>query len=226
MAAPGRSLLPGRRFPGGGIYLVADTATLAGPALAAAVAAALAAGVRLIQYRRKGPLSRAAVAEARALKALCARHGALFLVNDRADLAGLAGADGVHVGQDDLPVEAVRAVLGESAWVGVSCHSVAEAEAAARAGADYLGFGNVFGTRTKADAGPPRGTGALAGICRAVPLPVFAIGGVGPANVGAVRAAGAAGAAVIAAVLKAEGLPDAAGPAAADLVARWEKRAG
>jgi thiamine-phosphate diphosphorylase len=207
-----------RPFPGGGIYLVADPGTLPGPALPAAVAAALDAGVRLVQHRRKGALTRAAVAEARALKALCARRGALLIVNDRADLAALAGADGVHVGQDDLPVAEVRAVLGPHAWVGVSCHSIGEARAAARDGADYLGFGNVFGTRTKADAGPPRGVEALAEVCRAVALPVFAIGGIAADAVPRVRAAGAAGAAVISAVL---GAPD-PGRAAADLVARWE----
>jgi thiamine-phosphate diphosphorylase len=217
VAGSGRPARAARRFPGGGIYLIADPDTLAGPALAAAVAAALESGVRLVQYRRKGPLTRAAVAEARALKALCARHGALLIVNDRADLAALAGADGVHVGQDDLPVADVRAVLGPDAWVGVSCHSVAEAEAALREGADYLGFGAVFGTRTKADAGPARGPEALAGVCRAVALPVFAIGGIAAGNVARVRAAGAAGAAVISAVLAA---PD-PGAAAAGLVARW-----
>jgi len=218
VAGPGRTPHRRRQFPGDGIYLVADTATLAGPALGAAVAAALASGVRLVQYRRKGALTRAAVAEARALAALCTRHGALLIVNDRADLAALAGADGVHAGQDDLPVAEARRVLGPDAWVGVSCHSVAEAEAAARDGADYLGFGAVFGTRTKADAGPARGVAALAEVCRAVALPVFAIGGISAENVAQVRAAGAAGAAVIAAVL---GAPD-PGAAAAGLVARWE----
>lgn len=214
MAGPAR---PARRFPAGGIYLVADSDTLPGPALAAAVAAALEAGVRLVQYRRKGALTRAAVAEARALKALCARHGAPLIVNDRADLAALAGADGVHLGQDDLPVAEARAVLGPNAWVGVSCHSVAEARTAARDGADYLGFGAVFGTRTKADAGPARGTDALAEVCRSVGLPVFGIGGISRANVAQVRTAGAAGAAVISAVLGAKD----PGTAAADLVARW-----
>jgi thiamine-phosphate diphosphorylase len=214
MAGAGRAA---RRFPGRGVYLIADTGALRGSVLVAAVLAALEAGVGAVQYRHKGALTHAAVTQARMLKALCVRHGVPFLVNDRADLAALAEADGVHVGQDDLPVADVRRVLGPDAWVGVSCHSVAEAETALRDGADHLGFGNVFGTRTKADAGPARGIEALAEVCRAVPLPVFAIGGVTAGNLADVRAAGAAGAAVISAVLGAEDM----GRAAADLVARW-----
>jgi len=204
-------------FPGRGVYLIADTGALSGPALEAAVAAALEAGVGAVQYRHKGALTRAAVAQARALTALCARHGVPFLVNDRADLAALADADGVHVGQDDLSVADARAVLGPDAWVGVSCHSVAEARAAVRDGADYLGFGSVFPTRTKADAGAPRGVDALGEICLAVPLAVFAIGGVGAENIADVRVAGAAGAAVISAILGAQE----PGRAAAELVGRW-----
>lgn len=204
-------------FPRGGIYLVADTATRSGPALLDAVAEALGAGVRLVQYRAKGPLTRAMVAEARALKALAARHGAVLVVNDRADLALLAEADGLHVGQDDLDVADARRLLGPGAWIGVSVHSPAEARAAQDAGADYLGFGNVFGTRTKADAGRPRGVEALAAVCRTARVPVYAIGGVGEANLPAVKAAGAAGAAVVSAVLGA----DRPGAAAGRLLARW-----
>lgn len=204
-------------FPRAGIYLIADAGTRAGPALVDAVEAALAAGVRLVQHRVKGPLTRAAVADARALKAAVRRHGAVLVVNDRVDLALLAGADGVHVGQDDLEIADVRRLLPPGTWVGVSVHDAAEARAAEAQGADYLGFGNVFGTATKADAGPLRGVEALAAVCREAAVPVYGIGGVGADNLDRVRAAGAAGAAVVTAVL---GAPD-PGAAAAGLVALW-----
>lgn len=204
-----------------GLYLIADAGTLAGPALHAAVEAALEAGVRLVQYRAKGPLTRRMVADARALADLAHRHGAHLLVNDRADLARMAGADGVHVGQEDPSVADVRRVLGPDAWVGVSAHSPAEARAAEAKGADYLGFGNVFGTRTKADAGAPRGVEALAAVCAAARVPVYAIGGVEAGNLDRVIAAGAAGGAVVSAVLGA----DAPGAAAALLLAAWRQAA-
>jgi thiamine-phosphate diphosphorylase len=190
------------------------------------VEAALSAGVRLVQYRAKGPLTRGMVAEAKALADRAHGHGAHLVVNDRADLARMAGADGVHVGQDDLSVADARRAAGPGAWVGVSVHDPEEARAAEAAGADYLGFGNVFGTRTKADAGAPRGTGALAAVCERTALPVYAIGGVGADNLHAVKAAGAAGGAVISAVLGADSPPEAAGDAAARLLAAWDGAPG
>lgn len=206
-----------RAFPRCGIYLIADAATCPGATLVRAVEAALSQGVRLVQYRDKAPLSCASLDIARALAAQAHAHGAVFLVNDRADVARMCGADGVHVGQEDLPVAAVRRVMGEEAWVGVSTHSPEEARRAEVDGADYIGFGNVFGTTSKADATPPQGVEALAGICRSVSIPVYAIGGVGLDNLTRVKAAGAAGGAVISAVL---GAPD-AGEAAARLLALW-----
>jgi thiamine-phosphate pyrophosphorylase len=213
-------------FPRAGLYLIADAGTRSGPALLAAVGAALEAGVRLVQYRAKGPLTRAMVAEAKALAERAHGHGAHLIVNDRADLARMAGADGVHVGQDDLKVADARRAAGPEAWVGVSVHDPAEARAAEADGADALGFGNVFGTRTKADAGPPLGTRALAAVCAATALPVYAIGGVGLGNLGAVKAAGAAGGAVVSAVLGADLAPEAAGVAAARLLAAWDGAPG
>ncbi|MFQ5508192.1 MAG: thiamine phosphate synthase [Leptospirillia bacterium] len=206
-------------FPRAGVYLIADTAMLPAAALVAAVTAALSAGVKLVQYRHKGPLTREAVGVAGELADHCRNRGALFLVNDRADLALMCGADGVHLGQDDLTVATARRLIGPHAYIGVSTHNRQEAEQAERDGADYLGFGNVFGTATKADALPPVGTGPLAEVCRAVSLPVYAIGGVGPGNLAQVAAAGAAGGAVISAVLGA----DDPGQAAAELLDCWQK---
>lgn len=204
-----------------GIYLIADAA-VAADALVPSTAAAVAAGVRLVQFRDKNPLCREQVALARALcRVVHARHG-LFIVNDRADLARMVDADGVHVGQDDLPVADVRTVMGPNAFVGVSTHNVEELRAAEADGADYVGFGNVFGTRSKKDAPGPVGADALAVVCNQARVPVYAIGGVGVHNLQEVVRAGAAGGAVISAVF---GADDAAG-AATELLERWDALSG
>ena len=205
-------------FPHTGVYLIANAATCAGDALVTAVTAALEAGVRLVQYRDKAPLSDAQLATANALRAVAHANGALFVVNDRVDLALLCQADGVHLGQDDLTIDVARSLLPKGALVGLSTHTLAEARSAERAGADYIGFGDVFGTTSKADVVPPRGTDMLAEVCAGVSIPVYAIGGVNATNLAAVKATGAAGGALIGAVLKA----DDPGRAAAELLSVWQ----
>jgi len=202
---------------GAGVYLVANTATRSGADLYRTVAAALAAGVRLVQYRDKAPMTATQVAEVRALCQLARDHGALLLVNDRVDLALASGAQGVHLGQDDLPIATARELLPEGACVGISTHNLDEALAAEAAGADYVGFGNVFGTTSKADVLPPCGTAPLAAVCAALTIPVYAIGGVNLNNLGQVKAAGADGGALIGAIL---GVDD-PGQAAQALLTRW-----
>jgi thiamine-phosphate pyrophosphorylase len=159
----------------------------------------LDAGADMLQLRDKSLSDRALVARGRRLAALVrerraqAGEGAaspLLIVNDRPDLAHLSGADGVHVGQDDLTVADARAVVGPNLLVGVSTHCLADAEAAVRAGADYLGAGPTFPSRTKQfDAFP--GLDYLRELTAATSLPFYAIGGIGPDNIAAVRAAGA-----------------------------------
>lgn len=162
----------------------------------------LAAGVRLFQYRSKNA-SRRSIYEISVLLARIARDaGALFIVNDHADIAAAADADGVHLGQDDLPLECSRKVLAAGKIIGVSTHSVAQARAAEAAGADYIGFGPIFKTSTK-DAGQTQGIRNLSVIKHSVAIPVIAIGGINEANVQFVAQAGADGAAVISAVLAA-----------------------
>lgn len=162
----------------------------------------LAAGVRFYQYRSKNS-PRRYLYEISVLLARIARDaGALFIVNDHADIAAAADADGVHLGQDDLPLECSRKVLGAGKIIGVSTHSIAQARAAEAAGADYIGFGPIFKTSTK-DAGQTQGIGNLTLIKQSVALPVIAIGGINEANVQFVAQAGADGAAVISAVLAA-----------------------
>jgi thiamine-phosphate pyrophosphorylase len=166
------------------------------------VAAAVAAKVRVVQYRQKQGRTRDLVAEARQLRRLC-RH-IRFLVNDRVDLALEVGADGVHLGQEDLPYWEARRILGPEKIIGVTVHNVAEALAAQAAGADYLGVSPIFATATKADAGAPAGVALLAEIRRQVSIPLVAIGGITLANAAAVIAAGADGVCAISAVVTQE----------------------
>ena len=163
------------------------------------VASAVAAGVRVVQYRQKQGHSRDLVAEARQLRELCCRT--LFLVNDRVDLALEVGADGVHLGQEDLPYPEARKILGPEKIIGVTVNNLAEALAAQAWGADYLGVSPIFATATKADAGAPAGVVLLAEIRRRVSLPLVAIGGITLANAPEVIGAGADAVCAISAVV-------------------------
>jgi thiamine-phosphate pyrophosphorylase len=136
------------------------------------------------------------LAAAREIVAI-ARGRALVVVNDRADLALLSGADGVHVGDEDLPTEEARRILGPALLVGRSTRTLAEARAAIAAGADHVGFGPMFGTRSKELAVPARGTVALREVAGSLGAPVVAIGGITIDTVGEVARAGAAAAAMI-----------------------------
>lgn len=170
-----------------GYYFITD-AQLSRAGNLADVCQAVAAGVEMIQYRCKNAPSAALYAEALALKKMCA--GALFLINDRVDLALAVDAAGVHLGQDDLPLPVARQLLGRKI-IGLTVHSVAEARAALAMGADYLGVSPIFPTHTKADAGPAAGIELIRQIKAAVPLPLVAIGGISLANAPAVIGAGA-----------------------------------
>jgi len=150
---------------------------------------AVAAGVSLVQYRAKDAPLRDMLAEALELKKVC--RGARFLVNDRVDMALAVEADGVHLGQEDLPCDTARRLLGPGKIIGITVGSVAEALAAARQGADYLGVSPIFPTATKPDAGTPTGLTLLREIRKAVSLPLAAIGGLTLANAAEVIAAGA-----------------------------------
>lgn len=165
----------------------------------AEAAAAVAGGAGVLQVRVKDAPSGEVLRVAREVVAL-ARGRALVLVNDRADLALLADADGVHVGDEDLPVAEARRLLGDGLLVGRTTRTLAEARAAVAEGADHVGFGPIFATTTKALAVPPRGLAPLREVAAALGAPVVAIGGIGEATIGEVAAAGAACAAVVAAI--------------------------
>ena len=174
--------------------------------------AALVGGAEMIQLRDKTGSLRELLPQACAIRLLCRSHGALFIVNDRLDLALAAEADGAHVGQEDLPAVEARRLLGPNRILGVSTHSVDQALAAREAGADYIGFGPMFPTSTKKTGYSPRGPAILREVRNAVSLPILAIGGITLENVGVVIAAGATAPAVISAVV---GAADIAAAAAA-----------
>ncbi|MDX1442495.1 MAG: thiamine phosphate synthase [Gammaproteobacteria bacterium] len=198
------------RPPLDGIYLVTDTALCAKRGIEPTVHAALKGGVRVVQYRDKTNDEARRRKEAAALARICQEHGATFLVNDDIALAAESGADGVHVGKDDAALETARERLGPGAIIGVSCYNeFSRAEAAARAGADYIAFGSVFPSPTKPDA--PRAPLALFEQARAqLDIPVCAIGGIDQRNIQQVAASGAHLFAVITALLDADDITAAA----------------
>jgi thiamine-phosphate pyrophosphorylase len=171
--------------------------------------AAIRGGATAIQLRMKNAPARDVLESARAIAACCRAAGVTFVVNDRVDVALAAAADGVHVGQDDLPAADVRTLLGAPPFLGVSAATVQEAAAAARAGADYLGVGAVYATATKPDAGAAVGPARIAEIAVSSDLPVVGIGGITAENTAAVIRAGAAGVAVITAITMAEDMVEA-----------------
>ncbi len=187
-----------------GLYLVTDERLSRGRATAEIVRAAIRGGIDAVQLRGKDLPAREQLAIGRELRAITRDAGVLFIVNDRVDLALALAADGVHVGQDDLPAEVVRRLVGPEMIIGVSAATISAALAARAAGADYLGVGAIYGTATKLDAGAATGSALLGTIAGAVDLPLVAIGGINATNVAAVIAAGAAGAAVVSAIIAAD----------------------
>ena len=186
------------------LYAVTDRAWTGPMTLLQQAEAALQGGVTCLQLREKHLEDDAFLAEAREMAALCRRYRVPFIVNDRVDIALACGADGVHVGQDDMEVSAVRRMAGDKLMVGVSAHTVEEAVRAARGGADYLGLGAVFSTSTKADAGA-MSRNTLKAICQAVDLPKVAIGGISAKNILELSGSGVDGVAVVSAIF---GAPD------------------
>jgi len=161
---------------------------------------ALEAGVRWIQYREKEKTRREIYYEARKLRSLTSEYGATLVVNDHADIALAVDADGVHLGQDDLPLKEARRIVGRR-LIGISTHTLTQAKEAEQDGADYIGFGPVFFTTTK-DAGEPRGVEMLSLIRESVEIPVVAIGGISAETFSLVWEAGADAVAVASAVLR------------------------
>jgi thiamine-phosphate pyrophosphorylase len=184
----------------GGLCLIADRSLCRLP-LCQVVSSALDAGIRWVQYRDKTSSRREIFDNSKSLREMTARHNAVLIINDHADIAEAAGADGVHLGQEDLPLKEARRVMGQGKIIGISTHSLEEAVAASYAGADYIGFGPVFETNTK-EAGRPKGLSMLTAVRRRVGVPVVAIGGINAGNGAGVFEAGADAVAVASALIQ------------------------
>jgi len=162
----------------------------------------LEGGVDVLQLRAKSQSPEVIREIATALAPICRESGVPFLLNDHPHLVQETGADGVHVGQDDMPVAEVRRIVGPDAIIGLSTHSLGQALAACDAKPDYIGFGPLFSTPTKPDY-QPVGLGGIAEVFRRVPLPVFCIGGIKLENLGEVLAAGAGRVVIVSGILQA-----------------------
>ena len=185
------------------LYAVTDRAWTGRQTLYEQVEAALRGGATMIQLREKALDDDAFLEEAVRMKALCARYGAPLIVNDRVDIALSAGADGVHVGQEDMDAREVRSMIGPDMILGVTAKTVAQARAASEAGADYLGSGAVFGSATKQNA-LPMTLDTLKAICASVDVPVAAIGGINRDNLGQLAGTGIRGVAVVSGIFAAK----------------------
>lgn len=201
-----------------GIYLV--TEEYGGRSHFDVALMALKSGVRIVQYREKFKSTRKMVEEARALKELTKKYGALFIVNDRVDVAVMAEADGVHVGEEDASVLDIRKYFSQNLIVGVSVSSVEEAVQAEQMGASYVAVSPVFDTATKPDAKRGLGLHVLRKVVESVRIQVVAIGGINLSNLNEVVDSGASAVAVVSAITRAEN-PE---KAAKELVCAFEER--
>jgi thiamine-phosphate pyrophosphorylase len=160
----------------------------------------IAGGADTIQLREKGGSTRRMIEVARSMAAVCRKAGVPLIVNDRIDVAIASDADGVHLGQSDFPIPLARRLLGKDKLIGGSAATFEEARMCLADGADYVGFGPVFVTGSKDDAGPVSGPAILKQVVETIPMPIIAIGGITAENIGEVMRAGAYGIAVISAV--------------------------
>jgi len=188
----------------GDLYVVTDRQLTGGRPLRLVVEAAMRGGARAVQLREKDLPPRELYPLALEMRQLTQVYGARLLINDRVDVALAVNADGVHLTTTSLPASIARQVLGPGRLIGVSTHTLAEAQAAVDEGADFLVFGPVFFTPSKAPYGQPVGLDALRHVRAVVKSPILAIGGIKPTNLDQVLAAGADGIAVISAIISAD----------------------
>ena len=185
------------------LYGILDTGYVARDNAAAMAQQMVRGGVGILQLRAKGLSAEGVLELAEAIAPVCRSGGVPFILNDHPELVSASGADGVHVGQDDMPVAEVRKIVGPSAIVGLSTHSLQQACAAIACGPDYIGFGPLFPTPTKPDY-PSIGLHDIPEVHRQVKLPIFCIGGIKLENLNAVTAAGARRVVIVSGILQAE----------------------
>ena len=190
------------------LCVITDATLVPGRSHARIAEEALAGGAPMIQIREKRPQMRSLLTEARRIREMCTRAGATLILNDRLDLACLVGADGVHLGQDDLPPAVARTLLPREKMVGVSTHSVEQARRAEADGATYIGIGPIFLTPTKETGYPARGLDTIRAVRKVTSLPLIAIGGMTLERAADAIRAGADGVAVISAVVTAPRIRD------------------
>lgn len=189
-----------------GLYIILDPAVAGHRSLTDVLQRAAEAGVRLFQYRDKEASMKDAYRRAAALREASSRAGVLLIVNDRCDLALAVDADGVHLGQQDLPPADARILLGPGRLIGLSTHNATQVMAAGREPVDYLGFGPIYETRTKADHEPSVGVAGVRAVRALSTLPLFAIGGITAGDARELRRAGVDGVAVASSLLTADDL--------------------
>lgn len=194
------------------LYLVADVEFAAGRDLAYLAEEAVRGGVTIVQLRAKGSGTREFLGLATRMAAALKGRSVPLIINDRVDIALACGADGVHLGQDDMPIGKARELLGSTRIIGVSANTLKEAREAERFGADYIGLGPVYATASKVTDLPVLGPEGIRRMRQKLDIPIIAIGGIDAGNAADVRNAGAAGIAVVSAIL---GAPDAYMAAAA-----------
>lgn len=185
------------------LYAVTDRSWTGEKTIFQQVEAAILGGVTLVQLREKHLNQEDFLKEAKEMKRLCHRYQVPLMINDNLEVALACGADGVHLGQGDLDAACVRRRVGDSLIIGITAKTVEQAVAAERAGADYLGSGAVFGTSTKLDAKPMEKE-MLRAICKAVSIPVVAIGGINSENIAELSGTGISGAAIVSGIFAAK----------------------
>lgn len=186
------------------LYVITDAKLSGGRSHREVVEAALRGGATMVQYREKDASTRQMIDEGLAIRDVCHARGVPLIINDRVDVALAVDADGVHVGQDDMPASLARKLLGRGKILGVSAENTDQARAAIANGADYLGAGAIFATASKADAGEPIGIVGLMKIACASTIPVVGVAGINASNAASVIRAGAAGIAVISVIVSAD----------------------
>ncbi len=186
------------------LYLVTDRGLARGRSNLDIVTAAVRGGVTIVQLREKDCSTRDFIEQAFSIKKFLQNRGIPLIINDRIDVAQAIEADGVHLGQTDMPLETAKSILGDTMIIGISAECLADAIAAEKGGADYLGVSPIYATPTKTDTAPALGLEGLKEICQAVKLPLVGIGGLNRDNAAEIIRKGADGVAVVSAIVAAD----------------------